>query len=167
MERTLVRATPHFIYIINAIAVLIFGVVVVTIGILLLPSDVRTADDPYASLTEFTGTMMGLTCCCPGLLICMYGLYYLARVVLFIRSWHLTVTNQRVKICAGIWSKNTDEMLIHQIESIKVRMGILGRVLNYGRIEVVGTGGTKMPSIKVSDPELIRDKVNSAINSHS
>jgi uncharacterized membrane protein YdbT with pleckstrin-like domain len=60
------------------------------------------------------------------------------------------ITNKRVIIKTGLISRRTFEMNHSKIESVSVDQSILGRILGYGTIKVVGSGGTKewFPNIK-------------------
>lgn len=62
------------------------------------------------------------------------------------------ITNKRVIIKVGLISRRTVEMNIHKIESINVDQSIFGRILGYGDISVVGTGGTKEVFECISGP---------------
>ena len=53
------------------------------------------------------------------------------------------VTNKRVIVKTGLISRRTLEMNLNKIESVNVDQSILGRLLNYGTITIIGTGGTK------------------------
>ena len=62
------------------------------------------------------------------------------------------VTNKRVIIKVGLISRRTLEMNLAKIESVNVNQGILGRILDYGSITVIGTGGTKESFRGISQP---------------
>lgn len=68
------------------------------------------------------------------------------------------ITNKRVIIKVGLISRRTLEMNLNKIESVNVNQGILGRLLGYGTIVVVGTGGTKEPFSSIADPLKFRKK---------
>ena len=51
-----------------------------------------------------------------------------------------------------------------KVESVEVRQGILARLLNYGTIVVIGTGGTKEPFDMIDDPLAFRRAVQSQQN---
>jgi uncharacterized membrane protein YdbT with pleckstrin-like domain len=72
------------------------------------------------------------------------------------------VTNRRVIIKVGLVSRKTVELNLEKVESIGVEQTILGRVLGYGTIVVVGTGGTKEPFARITDPMGFRRAVNEA-----
>ena len=62
------------------------------------------------------------------------------------------ITNMRVIMKVGLISRRTIEMNIQKVESVNVNQSILGRVLDYGDISVVGTGGSRETFLKISDP---------------
>ena len=72
------------------------------------------------------------------------------------------VTNRRVIIKVGLVSRKTVELNLEKVESIGVEQTILGRILGYGTIVVVGTGGTKEPFRGIADPMGFRRAVNEA-----
>ena len=68
------------------------------------------------------------------------------------------ITNKRVIIKVGLISRRTIEMNHNKIESVGVDQGILGRILGYGTIKVVGSGGTKEIFPSISKPLEFRKK---------
>lgn len=68
------------------------------------------------------------------------------------------VTNKRVIMKTGLIRRQTLEMNISKIESINVDQSMLGRILGYGDITVVGTGGTRESFLTVSSPIKFRKK---------
>jgi len=54
----------------------------------------------------------------------------------------LAVTNKRVILKTGIISRHTEEMKMLSIETVEIRQGILGRLLDYGTIKVTGRGSS-------------------------
>lgn len=70
------------------------------------------------------------------------GVYFLARAWF---DWWITeiaVTNRRVIYKHGLISRTTAEMHMDKIVSVKVDQSILGRILDYGRVTIIGTGGS-------------------------
>lgn len=62
-----------------------------------------------------------------------------------LKRWsdEFVITNKRVIIKTGIFARNTFEMNLNKIESVNVDQSIFGRMLGYGTITIIGTGGTK------------------------
>lgn len=62
------------------------------------------------------------------------------------------VTNSRIIIKKGIISYYTLEMGLDRVETVNVRQSILGRILGFGSITVIGTGGTRKTFNEIKDP---------------
>jgi uncharacterized membrane protein YdbT with pleckstrin-like domain len=75
----------------------------------------------------------------------------------------MAVTNHRVIIKVGLVGRRTIEMLLGKIESIEVKETALGRMLGYGTIVVIGTGGTPEPFHQVAHPLDFRSMVQQQI----
>ena len=68
------------------------------------------------------------------------------------------ITDKRIIIKVGLISRRTLEMNLSKIESVNVNQSVLGRLLGYGTIVVVGTGGSKEPFAVISAPLEFRKK---------
>ena len=68
------------------------------------------------------------------------------------------VTNKRVIVKTGLISRRTLEMNLSKIESVNVDQSIMGRILGYGTITIIGTGGTRESFPKIAEPLLFRKK---------
>lgn len=68
------------------------------------------------------------------------------------------ITNKRVIIKTGLISRKTFEMNHSKIESVNVDQSILGRILGYGTISIVGSGGTKEVFPNIKNPLKFRKK---------
>jgi len=95
-------------------------------------------------------------------------LLVLALVVILIgtvrrNATEMAVTNRRVVIKTGLGSRKTIEMLLNKVESIEVSETAFGRMLGYGTIVVIGTGGTPEPFHKVAHPLEFRSQVQQQI----
>ena len=60
------------------------------------------------------------------------------------------ITNKRVIVKKGLIAIWTLEMNLHKIETVNVEQSIPGRILGYGCLTIIGTGGTResFPCIK-------------------
>lgn len=98
-------------------------------------------------------------------LLFLFGL--LAIIVPFInkKTTELVITSRRIIAKVGLIRRHTIEINLNKIESIKVSQGILGRMLNYGELEIVGTGGTKEPIPNIDNPLIFRRKFDEILNS--
>ena len=77
-----------------------------------------------------------------------YTAYALAlvAVILLIQQWfqwwvtEIAVTNRRVIYKTGLVRRLTNEMNMDKVESVKINQSILGRLLDYGDVTILGTG---------------------------
>ena len=74
------------------------------------------------------------------------------------------VTNKRVIIKTGLISRQIFEMNHSKIESVNVDQSILGRILGYGTITVVGSGGTRGVFSNIRNPLAFRRKFQEMSN---
>jgi uncharacterized membrane protein YdbT with pleckstrin-like domain len=77
-----------------------------------------------------------------------------------VKTSEFGVTNRRVMIKVGWIRRQTIETLLNKVEALEVHQGILGRILNFGTIVIVGTGGTKSAYHKIREPLEFRRKVH-------
>jgi uncharacterized membrane protein YdbT with pleckstrin-like domain len=74
------------------------------------------------------------------------------------------ITNKRVIIKTGLISRKTFEMNHSKIESVNVDQGVFGRLLGYGTIRIVGSGGTREIFPKIQNPLEFRKKFQELSN---
>lgn len=55
----------------------------------------------------------------------------------------LTIEKNRVIFRTGILVRKTTDITLNKIESVDIRQSIIGSIMQYGTLTVVGTGGTK------------------------
>lgn len=68
------------------------------------------------------------------------------------------ITNRRIIIKVGFISRRTLEINLPKIESINIDQSLLGRMLDYGTVIVIGTGGTSAAFANVAEPAAFRRK---------
>lgn len=74
------------------------------------------------------------------------------------------ITNKRVLMKVGFIRRFSLEIFLERIESINVRQGVVGRILGFGTISVIGTGGTRDYFRYIPDPLDFRQRVQRQIN---
>lgn len=98
-----------------------------------------------------------------GAALLVFGSIVFLLGVLRRNATEMAVTNRRVVIKTGLASRKTIEMLLSKVESIEVSETAVGRMLGYGTIVVIGTGGTPEPFHKVAHPLEFRSQVQQQI----
>jgi len=97
------------------------------------------------------------------------GLLWLAAIVIAIGSlaspslrwWtsEFVVTDRRVLVKIGLLSVHTLELMLPKVEAIGVDQPLAGRLLGYGTLRIVGTGGTVEEFERVARPDGLREAV--------
>ena len=73
-------------------------------------------------------------------------------------SASLTVTDQRVILEEGIFQRNSKVMPLDRVQDVSTRQTLLGRMLDYGLVEIDVAGSSEIfPYVR--SPELLRDQV--------
>lgn len=91
------------------------------------------------------------------LILC--GLIAVIMGVVRRNATEMAVTTRRVVIKQGLVNRKTIEMLLNKIETIEVSEPMAGRMLGYGSITMIGTGGTSEPFHKIGHPLQFRSAV--------
>ncbi len=87
------------------------------------------------------------------------GIPWLIVAFINYKTSEFGVTDKRVMIKTGFISRNTNETMLKKVEALNVDQGIIGRMLNYGTISVMGTGGTNNIFKGIKAPLDFRRKV--------
>jgi uncharacterized membrane protein YdbT with pleckstrin-like domain len=86
----------------------------------------------------------------------------LALILVFIRwsSRSFTITDRRVILDTGIFSRSTKVIALDRVQDISTNQSLLGRMLGYGRIEIdsAGASGAEVLSA-LPNPGRFRDAV--------
>ena len=85
------------------------------------------------------GALM-LVCLSLAAIAAIFALYKTATAWFHRWTTETDVTNMRVVHKEGFISRETFEMSLDKVESVDVRQSILGRMLNYGNVEIFGVG---------------------------
>ena len=76
---------------------------------------------------------------------------FIAPMITYATS-EFAITNKRVIIKVGLIGRTTLEMNLQKIETVNIDQGILGRMLGYGTVTIVGSGGTKESFPQIASP---------------
>ena len=94
---------------------------------------------------------------------------FVAGVISLIVAWirrvtsEFAVTNKRVIIKIGVIWRRTIEMNLSSLETIEVDQDVIGRIIGYGKVVIIGTGGTNEPFSRIENPLEFRKAVQSQL----
>jgi uncharacterized membrane protein YdbT with pleckstrin-like domain len=100
----------------------------------------------------------------PALWLAAGGVAVLAAAIYLLgwiryRTSEFAVTDRRVIIKTGVIQRRTMETLLNKIEAIGVDQSLVGRLLGFGTITVIGTGGTREEFPRIAAPLEFRKHV--------
>lgn len=139
-ETPVYQAHVHWIIYMRAIVVALIGIVL-------------TAVLNYDQLSPYAGI---------GVLAVAAVLAVIAYVQS--KSTEFIITTRRLTAKRGIASRRTIETLLEKVEAVTVEQGLLGRMMNFGSVTVIGTGGTNETFTRVSHPMQLRQVIHEQID---
>ena len=80
-----------------------------------------------------------------------------------VQSSEFALTDRRVLIKVGIIERKSVELILNKLEAIRVDQSILGRMLNFGTLDITGTGGTRETFYNIARPIEFRNRVQGQI----
>jgi uncharacterized membrane protein YdbT with pleckstrin-like domain len=93
------------------------------------------------------------------------GIFGVVGVFLIVPEWftwwttEIAVTNHRVIYKGGFIQRRTNEMNMDKVESVQVDQSILGRLLDYGDVTIIGTGEGIEKLQRVAQPIELRNNI--------
>lgn len=91
------------------------------------------------------------------------GLAVILSAVIRRQTTELVLTDRRIITKRGLVSRDTVEMNLNKVESVQVNQGLMGRILNYGDVTVVGTGSSLEPLRGIATPLELRKKLGEVV----
>ncbi len=91
------------------------------------------------------------------------GVVVILSAVIRRQTTELVLTDRRIIMKSGLISRDTVEMNLNKVESLHVNQGLLGRILNYGDVTVVGTGASLEPLRGIARPIELRKKLGEVV----
>ena len=87
------------------------------------------------------------------------GIAVVLSAVIRRQTTELVLTDKRIITKRGLVSRETVEMNLSKIESLHVNQGLMGRILDYGDVTMVGTGASLEPLRGIARPLELRKKL--------
>ncbi|HYD00140.1 MAG TPA: PH domain-containing protein [Phycisphaerales bacterium] len=145
-EEVLYRARLSSLPLVIDIAVLLLGLGLVIGGLVMLAV-------PVAGFA-----MIGI-----GGIALLVGCGRLVRTMVQRSTTDMVITTRRVLSRVGVLRKESEEMFLGKIESVEVQQNLWARVMNYGTIEVNGSGEGELLFPNVQSPHEFRKACMGAV----
>ncbi len=140
-EKVLYSTNAHWMFYLPAIAAWIVAI------LLLIASRVIVAD------------VAVLICLSLAAIAGLAALYWMATAWFHRWTTETDVTNFRIVHKTGFIKRRTFEMSLDKVESVDVDQNILGRILNYGDVTVLGVGEGKETIRTIASPLAFRSAI--------
>jgi uncharacterized membrane protein YdbT with pleckstrin-like domain len=140
-EKVLYSTNAHWMFYLPAIAAWILAVV------LLILSRSTTTEG------------LILLCLSAAAVVAIAALYWTAKAWFHRWTTETDVTNLRVVHKTGFIKRRTFEMSLDKVESVDVNQSILGRILNYGDVTILGVGEGKETISTIASPLAFRNSI--------
>jgi uncharacterized membrane protein YdbT with pleckstrin-like domain len=138
-EKVLYSTNAHWIYYLPAIAAWVLALVLLVLS--------------RAATTE----SVILLCLSASAVVALAALYWTFTAWFHRWTTETDVTNLRVVHKTGFIKRRTFEMSLDKIESVDVNQSILGRILNYGDVTILGVGEGRETIKTIASPLAFRN----------
>jgi uncharacterized membrane protein YdbT with pleckstrin-like domain len=106
---------------------------------------------------ETTTEGIVLLCLSSAAVVAIAALYWTLRAWFHRWTTETDVTNLRVVHKSGFIKRRTFEMSLDKVESVDVNQSILGRILNYGDVTILGVGEGRETISTIASPLAFRN----------
>lgn len=106
-----------------------------------------------------TSDTLILLCLAAAAVVALAALYWTAKAWFHRISTETDVTNLRVVHKTGFITRKTFEMSLDKVESVDVDQSIMGRILNYGDVTILGVGEGKQKIETIASPLAFRNSI--------
>ncbi len=90
------------------------------------------------------------------------GVFWFLYLVVKYQTTRWAVTDHRIILKRGLITRNTQELNVNNVEQVRVHQSVMGRLLDYGQIEVTGTGEGTIYLPPTTDPIAFRRAIETA-----
>ena len=92
------------------------------------------------------------------------AIYSFIKATIIYKTSEYGVTNKRVIMKMGWIQRSSFETFLDKVEAINIDQSVTGRMLGFGTVIIIGTGGTRDYFIYVPQPLLFRKAVQQQIS---
>jgi uncharacterized membrane protein YdbT with pleckstrin-like domain len=140
-EKVLYSTNAHWMFYLPAIAAWIVAIV-------------------FLVLSRMVGTdVLMLVCLAFAAVVGLAALYWSATAWFHRWTTETDVTNMRIVHKTGFIKRRTFEMSLDKVESVDVNQSIIGRIMNYGDVTIMGVGEGKETISTIASPLAFRNAI--------
>ena len=110
-------------------------------------------------LSRMVADMLALVCLSLAAIVALAALYWTFTAWFHRWTTETDVTNLRVVHKTGFIKRRTFEMALDKVESVDVNQSIMGRLLNYGNVTIMGVGEGRETITTIAAPLEFRNHI--------
>jgi uncharacterized membrane protein YdbT with pleckstrin-like domain len=141
-EKIVARARFPWLYGLAAWAALLIP----GVALLVFLTRAAQAAEPFTAADPLTWAVAAMA------LLFLLGLIVFLRLVIRRATTEIGVTSHRFVEKTGLITLHTNEIALHNIEGVRVRQGVAGRIFGYGTVRIEGTGVDAVTTPAIADP---------------
>jgi uncharacterized membrane protein YdbT with pleckstrin-like domain len=149
-EQIAYRSTLHWVVLLRS---MIVAAILTVLGVVMLIESSNVNGNQTRQAVEILG-----------IVAIVLGVLDLVAAMIRRSGAEFAVTNKRVIFKTGLMKRSSEEIFLSKIESVTVGEGLWGRALNYGTVNVRGTGGTLEPFHKIAHAQEFRRQIQEQIS---
>jgi uncharacterized membrane protein YdbT with pleckstrin-like domain len=140
-EKVLYSTNAHWIFYLPAIATwIVVAILFIASGLVVVP-------------------VLTLLCWAAAAILAVVALYLTVKAWFHRWTTETDVTDRRVVHKTGFIKRSTFEIALDKIESVDVDQSILGRILNYGDVTILGVGEGRETIPTIASPLAFRNSI--------
>lgn len=94
--------------------------------------------------------------------VALVGIYIFLRLIIWIWTTEIAVTDRRLLVKRGWLTRKTEELSLSSVEELNIVQGFWGRLLDFGKLIIAGTGAGEIITPPIADPVGFRRAVSQA-----
>lgn len=94
--------------------------------------------------------------------IVLVGIYIFLRMMIWMKTTEVAITDRRIVIKRGWIKRSTEELSLGSVEEVNIKQEFWGRLFGYGEITIGGTGTGELRTPNIADPVGFRQAISEA-----
>ncbi len=94
--------------------------------------------------------------------VAVVGIIIFLSIMIPIWTTEIAVTSHRIILKRGWISRETEELSLESIEEVNLEQGIFGRIFNFGRVTIGGSGEGLIKIPRIASPAQFRKAIADA-----
>ena len=81
-----------------------------------------------------------------------FAVFEALRSLIRLITIHMGLTDHRLIYKEGLIRRESDEIRLQKVETVDIDQSVIGRLFDYGTLEITGTGGSRVRLLDIDQP---------------